>query len=64
MKKVQSIDDMIKLGADKEEAKNAYKLYELLEPCLKIVKNGRIETSVGSKTLLGLYRTIGSKIFS
>ena len=56
--KANIIEDMILAGADKEESENAYKLFELLKPGLKIKKNGRIDTSCGDKTPLGLYRII------
>jgi hypothetical protein len=62
--KTQTIEEMIKAGATKEEAENAARLFELLRPGLKIKRNGRIDTSGGDKTILGLYRTVGSKIFS
>lgn len=61
--KTQTIEDMINYGADKQEAENALKLWEMLRPGLK-VKNGRVDTAWGDKTPLGLYRTIGSHIFS
>ena len=56
--------EMVEAGADAEESEKAYKLFELLRPALKIKKNGRIYTTYGDKTPLGLYRTIGSQIFS
>jgi len=56
--------EMVEAGADAEESEKAYKLFELLRPALKIKKNGRIDTTYGDKTPLGLYRTIGSQIFS
>lgn len=62
--KTQTIDEMIEAGATKEEAENSLKLWELLKPGIRIKKNGRIDTSIGGKTPLGLYRTIGSRIFS
>ncbi len=62
--KTQTIEDMINQGADKQEAENAMKLWELLRPGLKVKKNGRVDTAWGDKTPLGLYRTIGSNIFS
>jgi hypothetical protein len=64
MKIYWKIEDMINKGADKQEAENAMKLWELLSPGLKIKSNGRVNTAVGDKTPLGLYRTIGSHIFS
>lgn len=62
--KIDFRKNMVEAGADSEEAENAYRLFELLRPGLKIKRNGRINTSCGDKTPLGLYRTIGSKIFS
>lgn len=62
--KTQTIEDMINQGADKQEAENALKLWEMLRPGLKVKKNGRVDTALGDKTPLGLYRTIGSHIFS
>jgi hypothetical protein len=62
--KTQTIEDMINKGADKQEAENALKLWEMLRPGLKVKKNGRVDTAWGDKTPLGLYRTIGSHIFS
>ena len=58
-----TIEGMMKSGADREEAENALKLFELLKPGLKVKRNGRIDTSGGDKTLLGLYRTIGCMIY-
>lgn len=62
--KTQTIEDMLNAGATREEAEASYKLFLLLAPGLKVKKNGRIDTSIGDKTPLGLYRTIGSMIFS
>jgi hypothetical protein len=62
--KTQTMEEMILQGATKDEAENAARLFELLRPGLKIKRNGRIDTSGGDKTPLGLYRTIGSLIFS
>jgi hypothetical protein len=56
--------EMVEAGATAEEAEKAYELFEMLKPGLKIKKNGRVDTAWGDKTPLGLYRTIGSKIFS
>lgn len=64
MKKEQSREEMINLGASEEEIKGTYLLIDLLRPCLKLKQNGRYDTSFGDKTALGLYRTIGSHIFS
>jgi hypothetical protein len=41
-----------------EEADLAIALFDLLRPSLKLKANGRIDTSVGDKTPLGLLRTI------
>jgi hypothetical protein len=62
--KAQTIEDMMNQGATKGEAENAFKLWKMLKPGLKIKKNGRVDTAWGDKTPLGLYRTIGSHIFS
>jgi hypothetical protein len=62
--KTQTIDEMILAGATKEEAEKAHQLFEMLKPGLKIKNNGRIDTAFGDKTTLGLYRMIGSHIFS
>jgi hypothetical protein len=56
--------EMVEVGACAEEAEKAYQLFELLKPGLRIKKNGRVDTAWGDKTPLGLYRTIGSHIFS
>ena len=57
--KTQTKEDMIECGATEEEADSALKLFELLRPALKICReNGRIETTSGTKTVLGLYRTL------
>jgi hypothetical protein len=62
--KTQTIEEMLEAGATREEAENAAKLFELLRPGLKLKMNGRVNTSGGDKTPLGLYRIIGSQIFS
>lgn len=62
--KTQTLEQMIEVGATKEEAENAIKLWDLLKPGIKVKRNGRIDTAIGDKTPLGLYRTIGSHIFS
>jgi hypothetical protein len=64
MNKQTIFDEMINAGATKDEAENALKLWEMLRPGLKVKKNGRVDTAWGDKTPLGLYRTIGSHIFS
>jgi len=61
--KTQTIKDMIDAGATQEEAQAALDLFEILRPGLKIKRNGRIDTTHGDKTVLGLYRTIGRVIF-
>jgi hypothetical protein len=62
MKKIQTIDDMINAGASGPEAARADNLFQLLRPGLKIRANGRVDTSGGEKTPLGLYRTITDHI--
>ena len=62
--KVQSISDMLDVGATEDEAIHAMRLFQLLRPGLKIKSNGRIETQGGDKTVLGVYRYIGSVVFS
>jgi len=62
--KTQTLEQMIEAGATKEEAEAAVNLWGLLRPGLKVKKNGRVDTEFGDKTPLGLYRTIGSHIFS
>lgn len=62
--KTQTIEEMKQAGASEEEAKAALDLWALLAPGLKIKQNGRVDTAVGDKTPLGLYRTIGSHIFN
>jgi hypothetical protein len=49
---------MVNLGATETEAENALSLFILLQPGLKVKRNGRIETAWGDKTPLGLYRMI------
>jgi hypothetical protein len=58
--KVQTIDEMMKQpGTTRQEAEAARELYRVLAPCLKVKRdNGRMETTHGDKTLLGLYRTV------
>jgi len=63
-KKTQTYDEMIMTGATPDEAKKALELFELLFPSLKIKSNGWVYTTLGYKTPLGLYRAIGSRIFS
>lgn len=49
---------MISAGADMDEAMRAIVLFEMLNPCLRIKANGRIDTTDGDKTILGLYRMV------
>ena len=56
--KTQTVEEMINAGATEEEAKRAFGLFELLRPGLRIKQNGRVNTTGGDKTPLGLYRTI------
>lgn len=55
---IQTVEQMIKLGATKEEAERAGDLFHFLSPGLKIKENGRVETKEGDKTPLGLYRMV------
>lgn len=60
--KTRTIEEMVNLdGATLEEAQKAFALFEMLKPALKIKANGRINTTHGDKTALGLYRTIYSE---
>jgi len=54
----QSIEEMLKFGATFQEACKAKAVWEFLQPCIKIDKWGRVDTQHGTKTPLGLYRTI------
>ena len=54
--KPQNLEDLLKL-TDAPEAMKALDLFELLRPGLRI-KKGRIETTYGDKTVLGLYRSV------
>lgn len=54
--KVQTYEEMIEAGASEKEADEAIELFELLRPGLRIKRNGRVYTSCGDKTTLGLYR--------
>jgi hypothetical protein len=56
--KHQTLKDMEILGVDQQEAQRAMSLFILLRPGLKVKRNGRVDTSIGDKTVLGLYRTI------
>jgi hypothetical protein len=60
--KAQTIEEMVLLGATTEEAKNAIELFKLLRPGLKVKRNGRIDTTGGDKSPLGLYRTIKAEV--
>jgi hypothetical protein len=62
--KTQTINEMLQAGATQDEAEKAMKLFELLRPGLKVKRNGRVDTTSGDKYPLGLYRLIGSIIFS
>ena len=59
--KTQTIEQMIEQGATKDEAENALLLFELLRPGLRVKRNGRVDTTAGDKTPLGLYRIINAK---
>jgi len=54
----QTKDDMLKAGATETEAREAMIMFKMLRPCLRVNKTGRVNTLWGSKTPLGLYRTI------
>ena len=56
--KTQSVEEMVEAGATQEEAEKAFELFEILRPGLRVKRNGRVGTSQGDKTPLGLYRTI------
>lgn len=50
--------------SDEVEIQGALALGELLAPCLKVDRtSGRVMTSCGDKTLLGLYRTIKARVY-
>jgi hypothetical protein len=55
---MQTVEEMIAQGATPDEAEKAHALIEILLPGLRIKPNGRIDTTVGDKTPLGLYRFI------
>ena len=68
-KQKQSILDSIQnpcLMASEVEIKCAMDLLELLEPCIKVNPDNRVNLGMGhaDKTFLGLYRTLKSRIFS
>lgn len=50
--------EMENAGATPAEIDGALELFELLKPGLKVKRNGRVDTSCGDKTPLGLYRII------
>lgn len=54
--KTQSVEEMVKAGATQEEAEKAFELFEILRPGLRVKRNGRVDTTWGDKTPLGLYR--------
>lgn len=56
--KTQTFDDMINVGATKDEARIAIAVFSVLKPCLKIKSDGKIRTLWGEKTPLGMYRVI------
>jgi len=57
--KTQTVKQMVNTGgATREEAYAALSLFALLRPGLKIKRNGDVETELGEKTPLGLYRVI------
>jgi hypothetical protein len=60
MSKHQTVEEMIKMGATVPEAVRAAYLFGILQPGLKVKRNGRVDTLVGDKTPLGLYRLIQS----
>lgn len=55
---MQTQTQMLNMGASPLEAKNAMNLFKLLKPGLLINENGNIETSIGQKSILGLYRLL------
>ena len=60
---MQTIEQMMTTGgATEKEAKQAIKVWELLAPCLKIGRNDRVLTAIGTKTALGLLRSIVREI--
>jgi hypothetical protein len=60
MSKHQTVEEMVKMGATIPEAVRAAYLFGILRPGLKVKRNGRVDTLVGDKTALGLYRLIKS----
>jgi hypothetical protein len=56
---MQTIEQMKIMGhATEKEAKQAILVWKFLEPCLKIQSDGRVLTAGGTKTALGLLRSI------
>mgnify|MGYP001455752466 CR=1 FL=1 len=62
--KTQTVEDMLKHGATEQEVKAALAMFTLLQPGLKVKRNGRIDTAGGDKTVLGLFRTIKMVYFN
>ena len=54
-----NFDEMIEAGASRSEALQAAELFRVLRPALTVKReNGRIRTTHGDKSTLGLYRTL------
>ena len=52
-------EEAARYSDDPAEINAAYELFSVLRPCLKVCRtNGRLDTTQGSKTILGFYRTI------
>lgn len=56
--KQQTIEEMIIAGATPTEARQAAVLLETLRPGLRVKRNGRVDTTGGDKTELGLLLTV------
>lgn len=56
--KHQTKEEIIAAGFTEESAESATKLFELLRPCLKVKSNGRVDTNIGDKSVIGLYLTL------
>ena len=55
----QTPQESVQYSDNQEEIKAAYELFRVLRPCLKVCRtNGRLDTTQGSKTILGFYRTV------
>jgi hypothetical protein len=55
----EMIEEMVNVhGASETEVHQALAIWKLLEPCLTIDRHGRVLTEGGSKTPLGLLRSI------